>query len=48
MTSDFKEMKSKGARTVITFDICGDAKSASFYERVFKSFCDVHRNPYFI
>ncbi len=33
MTSDFASMKAKGARTVITFDICGDGKSASFYER---------------
>ncbi|KLO16578.1 glycoside hydrolase [Schizopora paradoxa] len=33
MTSDFKEMKSKGARTVITFDICGDGKTASYYEQ---------------
>ncbi len=33
MISDFASMKAKGARTVITFDICGDGKSASFYER---------------
>lgn len=31
MVSDFSQMKSKGARTVITFDYCGSGDDASYY-----------------
>ncbi|EJD05095.1 glycoside hydrolase [Fomitiporia mediterranea MF3/22] len=31
MISDFQRMKSKGARNVITFDLCGDGKDTNFY-----------------
>ncbi|KAH8114901.1 glycoside hydrolase [Phellopilus nigrolimitatus] len=34
LTQDFKQMHSKGARTVITFDLCGNGDDASYYEQV--------------
>jgi len=37
MVSGFNQMKSKGARTVITFDYCGSGDDASYYETVIKA-----------
>ncbi|KAJ7746294.1 glycoside hydrolase [Mycena metata] len=34
MTADFKHMKSRGARTVITFDFCGTGADASYYDDI--------------
>jgi hypothetical protein len=32
MAADFTHMKSRGARTVITFDFCGTGADASYYD----------------
>ncbi|KAH8114915.1 glycoside hydrolase [Phellopilus nigrolimitatus] len=34
LVRDFQAMVAKGARNVITFDICGDGSDASYYEQV--------------